>query len=90
MELQTHEETVQQLIATGKTKGFITTNDVSAALAKYELSTPQMEEIFEQFAKEGIELTVSDVVLETITDPDDNEIVQVVEPLALVFVGQFF
>ena len=83
MEQQTQEETIQQLIATGKTQGFITTNDISAALAKFELSTPQMEEIFELISKEGIELTVSDVVLEAITDPDDNEIVQVVEPLEI-------
>ncbi|NLF79572.1 MAG: sigma-70 family RNA polymerase sigma factor, partial [Clostridia bacterium] len=83
MKQQNREETVKKLLDIGKIKGFVTTNEISDSLAEYDLSTSQMEEIFEQFAKAGIELTVNDVVLEAITDPDDNEIVQVVEPLKI-------
>ncbi len=77
------DETVKKLIESGKTKGFITTNEISETLAEFELSTAQMEEIFEQVAKEGVGLTVNDVVMEAITDPDDSDITQVVEPLEI-------
>ncbi len=83
MEQHNLEDSVKKLMDAGKNKGFVTTNEVSDALAIYELSTEQMEEIFENFAKAGLNLTVSDVVLEAITDPDDNEITQVVEPLEI-------
>lgn len=77
------DETVKKLLESGKSKGFISTNEISDALAEFELSTAQMEEIFDQFAKEGISLTVNDVVMEAITDPDDSDITQVVEPLEI-------
>ena len=77
------DETVKKLIESGKAKGFITTNEISDTLAEFELSTAQMEEIFEQVAKEGVGLTVNDVVMEAITDPDDSDITQVVEPLEI-------
>ena len=83
MEQHNLDETVKKLIDAGKTKGFITTNEISDAVAEFELSTAQMEEIFEQFAKEGVGLTVNDVVMEAITDPDDSDITQVVEPLEI-------
>lgn len=83
MEQHNREETVKKLLDVGKAKGFVSTNEISDSLAEYELNTAQMEEIFEQFAKAGIEITVNDVVLEAITDPDDSEIIQVVEPLEI-------
>lgn len=83
MEQLTREETIKKLLETGKTKGFVTTNEVSKSLAHFELNTTQMEEIFELFSKAGIELTVSDVILEAVTDPDDAQITQVVEPLEI-------
>ena len=83
MEQHNLDETVKKLLESGKSKGFISTNEISDALAEFELSTAQMEEIFDQFAKEGISLTVNDVVMEAITDPDDSDITQVVEPLEI-------
>ena len=89
MEQHNHEEpskkqeTIKKLLDTGKAKGFLTTTKISEALAEFDINTSQMEEIFEQFAKEGIELNVSDVVMEAITDPDDADIAQVVEPLEI-------
>ena len=83
MEQHNLDETVKKLIESGKAKGFITTNEISDTLAEFELSTAQMEEIFEQVAKEGVGLTVNDVVMEAITDPDDSDITQVVEPLEI-------
>ncbi|MBS1348204.1 MAG: sigma-70 family RNA polymerase sigma factor, partial [Firmicutes bacterium] len=85
MQVEQHnlDETVKKLIESGKAKGFITTNEISDTLAEFELSTAQMEEIFEQVAKEGVGLTVNDVVMEAITDPDDSDITQVVEPLEI-------
>ena len=83
MEQHNLDQTVKKLIESSKAKGFVTTNEVSDALSEFELSTAQMEDIFEQFAKEGVALTVNDVVMEAITDPDDNDITQVVEPLEI-------
>ena len=83
MEQHNREETIKELMEAGKAKGFVTANEVSDALAEFELSAAQLEEIFDQFAKAGIELNVNDTVLEAMTDPDDSEIEQVVEPMEI-------
>jgi len=83
VESHNHEEIVKKLIENARSKGVISTSEISDSLSEHDLNPAQLEEIFEQFAKNGIELSVNDVVMEAITDPDDNEISQVVEPLEI-------
>ena len=76
MEQQNLEEIIKKIIEKGKTKGFISTGEITDALANSDITPDQMEVLFEQLAKCGIELNISEG-LEAVDDPDESEISKV-------------
>ena len=79
------EDTVKKLIETAKAKGNVSVNEVMDALNEFDMSPHQMEEIYDQLAAAHVEITQPEpeVVLEAITDPDDEDTLPVVEPLEI-------
>jgi len=62
---------VQQLIAKGKEKGSLTTDEIADALAEVELSTEQIDAVYTKLMESGIEI----VETEEITEPIPPETV---------------
>ena len=76
MEQQNLEEIIKKIIEKGKAKGFISTGEITDTLANTDITPDQMEVLFEQLAKCGIELNISEG-LEAVDDPDESEISKV-------------
>ena len=77
------EEAVKKLIETAKAQGRVSINEIMDALNEFDMTPLQMEEVYDQLASAGVETTQAEVVLEAITDPDDAEVIPVVEPLEI-------
>ena len=79
------EDTVKKLIENAKAKGTVSVNEVMDALNEFDMSPHQMEEIYDQLSAAHVEITQPEpeVVLEAITDPDDEDTIPVVEPLEI-------
>ncbi|MEG1537150.1 MAG: RNA polymerase sigma factor RpoD [Clostridiales bacterium] len=79
----TKEEAVKKLIDTAKPKGYISYTDIMEALNEVILTPEQIDDVYDQLAHAGVEIGPVDVVMEAITDPDDVEVLPVVEPLEI-------
>ncbi len=79
----TKEEAVKKLIDTAKPKGYISYTEIMDALNEVELTPEQIDEVYEQLAHAGVEIGSADIVMEVLTDPDDAEVLPVVEPLEI-------
>ncbi|MDO4581795.1 MAG: RNA polymerase sigma factor RpoD [Bacillota bacterium] len=77
------EETIKKLIETGKSKGFITSAEIVESLCRFEMSPEQMNDVYERLSRAGVEVSAHEVVMEAITNPDDSEVLPVVEPLEI-------
>lgn len=66
-------EEVQELVASGKEKGFLTTGDIVEGLKGVELSSDQMDNVFVFLSESGIE----------ITDDEDGDLEGLDDPVAL-------
>ncbi|MBR5430149.1 MAG: RNA polymerase sigma factor RpoD [Firmicutes bacterium] len=82
---QNREDTVKKLIENAKAKGTVSVNEVMDALNEFDMSPHQMEEVYDQLTAARVEITQPEpeVVLEAITDPDDEDTLPVVEPLEI-------
>ncbi len=80
---RTKEEIVKKLIEGAKPKGYISYTEIMDALNELELTPERIDEIYEQLAQAGIEIGSADIVMEALTDPDDTEVLPVVEPLEI-------
>jgi len=74
-EEQQRMETVKNLIDLGRKKGVLTYSEIGDALAKFDMSAEQMDEVYDQLAKLGIDVVpdsvdVDDPVLEGPSDAD--------------------
>jgi len=83
VEQSSKTEVVKKLLDLAKQKGRLSYNEIMEALNEVSLTPEQIDEVYESLSQAGVEIGVCGVVLESITDPDDAEIVQVVEPLEL-------
>ncbi len=83
MEQSSKSEVVKKLLDLAKQKGRLSYNEIMEALNEVSLSPEQIDEVYESLGQAGVEVGVCGVVLESITDPDDNDIIQVVEPLEI-------
>ncbi len=49
-------EMVRELVSSGQKKGFLTYNEISLALGRFELSTQQIDDVYKRFIDMGIEV----------------------------------
>ena len=79
------EETVKKLIETAKVRGNVSVNEIMDVLNEFDMSPKQMEDVYDQLITNHVEISPAgqEVVLEAITDPDDEESIAVVEPLEI-------
>ncbi|MCL1975735.1 MAG: RNA polymerase sigma factor RpoD [Firmicutes bacterium] len=66
-----------------KQKGHISYTDIMEALCEVDLSPEQIDELYEQLAHAGVDIGAPTVVMEAVTDPDDEDVPVVVEPLEI-------
>lgn len=76
-------ETVKKLMESAKQKGHISYTDIMEALCEVDLSPEQIDELYEQLAHAGVDIGAPTVVMEAVTDPDDEDVPVVVEPLEI-------
>jgi len=79
------EETIKKIIETARPHGQISVNEVMDMLNEFDMTPKQMEEVYDQLIANHIEIIppAPEVVLEAISDPDDEEGIPVVEPLEI-------
>ena len=80
---QTKAETVKKLMETAKQKGHISYTEIMEALQELDISAEQIDELYEQLAHAGVDIGAPAVVMEAVTDPDDEDVPVVVEPLEI-------
>ena len=80
---QNKAETVKKLMETAKQKGHITYTEIMEALSEIDLSPEQIDELYEQLTHAGVDIGAPAVVMEAVTDPDDEEVPVVVEPMEI-------
>ncbi|MDO4732468.1 MAG: RNA polymerase sigma factor RpoD [Bacillota bacterium] len=83
MEHRTREEIAKKLLEIGKQKGQLTMSEIMTAFHEVEISTAQVEEIYDQLAQNGIELVCIEEPLEDLAEPDESEIAAVEVPLEI-------
>jgi RNA polymerase primary sigma factor len=76
-------ETVKKLMETAKQKGHISYTEIMEALSEIDLTPEQIDELYEQLASAGVDIGAPAVVMEAVTDPDDEDVPVVVEPLEI-------
>ena len=76
-------ETVKKLIDTAKQKGHISYTEIMEALSELDLAPEQIDEMYEQLAQAGVDVGAPAVVMEAVTDPDEEDIPVVMEPLEI-------
>ena len=77
------EEAIKKLIDTAKSKGYISYTEVMDSLSEIELTPEQIDDVYEQLSRAGVEVSTNEVVMEAITDPDNATVMPVVEPLEI-------
>jgi RNA polymerase primary sigma factor len=76
-------EIVKKLMETAKQKGHISYTEIMEALSEIDLSPEQIDELYEQLAHAGVDIGAPAVVMEAVTDPDDEDVPVVVEPMEI-------
>ena len=66
-----------------KQKGHISYTEIMEALSEVDLTPEQIDELYEQLAAQGVDIGAPAVVMEAVTDPDDEEVPVVVEPMEI-------
>ncbi len=79
------EESVKKFIETAKLHGKVNVNELMDTLNELELTQSQVEEVYEQLLAAHVDIVVkpAEVIMEAITDPDDEETEPVTEPLEI-------
>lgn len=67
------ESTIEDLLKTGKKKGKLTYDEIGEALEKYPIDSDEIDSIYKDFEKEGINI-VNDKNVKDEDDDDDEEI----------------
>ena len=80
---QSKAETVKKLMETAKQKGHISYTEIMEALSEVDLTPEQIDELYEQLSHAGVDIGAPAVVMEAVTDPDDEEVPVVVEPMEI-------
>ena len=76
-------EIVKKLMEAAKQKGHISYTEIMEALSEVDLTPEQIDELYEQLTHAGVDIGAPAVVMEAVTDPDDEDVPVVVEPLEI-------
>lgn len=74
-ENQSNENVVKKLLESGKSRHFLTYNEIQDALSEMDLSPEQMDDIYVQFSKEGIDVIDETADLDQIDAPENLDII---------------
>jgi RNA polymerase primary sigma factor len=80
---QNKAETVKKLMDTAKQKGHISYTEIMEALSEIDMTPEQIDELYEQLTHAGVDIGAPAVVMEAVTDPDDEDVPVVVEPMEI-------
>ncbi|MDO4541990.1 MAG: RNA polymerase sigma factor RpoD [Bacillota bacterium] len=75
----TSEELVKKLMASGKSRHFLTYTEIQDALSELDLSPEQMDDIYVQFSQAGIDVIDETADLDEIDAPENLDAIEEVE-----------
>ena len=80
---QNKAEIIKKLLETAKQKGHISYTEIMEALSEVDLTPEQIDDLYEQLTHAGVDIGAPAVVMEAVTDPDDEDVPIVVEPMEI-------
>jgi len=76
-------EIIKKLLETAKQKGHISYTEIMETLSEVDLTPEQIDDLYEQLTHAGVDIGAPAVVMEAVTDPDDEDVPIVVEPMEI-------